>query len=328
MIIFYFLCFFFVEVLYNTTSYHSVSGTAANYSQPIIGIVALQRDEEALLTYWLEYHSKIVDLKNLLVLDNHSEDPKTLKILHSWAEKGLRVLFHQGPYTKKGELTAQAYHHILPHVDVIVPLDVDEFLFAYDGDQPIISKTKILSTLTDFWNQQNYSCLSLQNYYPNANLYGNENLETVDHFVIDIYELRDGKKVGKARDVVHYDHGNHAALFRCRNGHGLCIFDCATGLGNLGLLHYHFVNPEYVARRAIKDSVSFGYLPAGFTLEKAFAHKEMIQELANQSIPGHHKLEELWKYVSHGPQSVLKSIDQALVIVDRLPEIVRKISTT
>jgi hypothetical protein len=210
MIVFYFFCLF-LEVLYHTTSCHSVSD-APSYSHPIVGIVALQRDEGALLYYWLEYHSKIVKLENMIVLDNNSEAPDTLTILKSWATKGLKVMYSQGPYTKKGELTSQAFREILPHIDIIVPLDVDEFLFAFDGDQPIISKRKISSTLNEFWNQPNYSCLSLQQYYPNANLYGNESLETIDHFESDIYRLQFAKKIGKTRDGVHFDHGNQLCL--------------------------------------------------------------------------------------------------------------------
>jgi hypothetical protein len=326
MIVFNFI-WFFLQVLYRTTSCHNVSG-APSYTHPIVGIVALQRDEGVLLTYWLEYHSKIVKLENILVLDNHSEAPETLNILESWATKGLKVMYYQGPYVKKGELTSQAFREILPQIDIIVPLDVDEFLFAFDGRQPIISKRKILSTLNDFWNQPNSSCLSLRQIYPNANLHGNETLETVDRFENEVLPLWFAKKIGKTKDGVHFDHGNHYAYFPCRSSHHHnCVRNCTSGYGQLGLLHYHYVNPEFVARRAIKDSVSFGYLPAGFTLEKAFAHKEMIQELANKSFDGHHKVKELWAYISKGPMSVLKPLNETFKVAT-LPEIVRKIESS
>jgi hypothetical protein len=98
-------------------------------------------------------------------------------------------------------------------------------------------------------------------------------------------------------------------------------------MGNLGLLHYHFVNPEYVASRAIAVSIARGYLPAGFTLEKAFANKEMIEQLANKTSPGHHKLKELWTYISAGPKAVLKPLNSTFKVAP-LPEIVRKIESS
>jgi hypothetical protein len=327
MIVFYLFWFLF-EVYLRTTSCHYISGTVANYSEPVLGIVTFQKDEEALLYYWLEYHSKIVKLQNIIILDNYSEDPKTLEILNSWVAKGLRVLFYQGPYTLKGMLTSQAFHQILPHVDVIVPLDVDEFLFAFDGNRPVISKRKILSTLNDFWNQKNYSCLGLQQYYHNANLHGNETLVNVDHFENEVLPLWYAKKIGKAREVVKYDQGNHYAYFPCPHGRSDdCQRTCISGMGHLGLLHYHYINPEYVARRAIAVSISRSYLPAGFTLEKAFANKEMIEQLANKTSPGHHKLKELWAYISEGPKAVLKTINGTFNVAP-LPEIVRKIESS
>jgi hypothetical protein len=323
---FYKLLCYFIAVLFYTSSCQNIT------ANPVLGIVVLQKDEGALLSYWLEYHSRIVPLTNILVLDNYSEAPETIELLKSWATKGLHVLFGQGPYTKKGELTSQAYHRILRDVDVIIPLDMDELLFAYDGEKPVISKRKILSTLNEFWTQQNYSCLALQQYYVTAALSLNDTVETVGNFTSSVYDLGMAKKLGKAREIVQFDHGNHHVFFKCPNIRANnCQQNCSTGLGHLGLLHYH-VSPEFVARRAVLDCVSFGYLPRGFTLEKAMANIEMVDKAyhkaKSRTVRGGHKLEQLWRYIHTGPAAFLPRSDRKLFEVGTLPEIIRKIESS
>jgi hypothetical protein len=323
--VFNLLCSFLTVLLYLFSS-HCTS------VDPVIGIVALQKDEVALLSYWLEYHSKIVKLENIVVLDNHSEARGTRQILHAWAAKGLHVLFHQGPYTKKGELTSQAFHLILPHVDVIIPLDLDEFLFAFNGDQPIVSKTKILSTLNQFWAQQKSSCMGLQQYYSNAIIRTNQTLETIDRVVFVMFEMNDAKKIAKARDAVQFDHGNHHVLLKRHKGFWGYPENCTTGNGSLGLLHYHFSNPETVARRAVMDAVEFGNLPAGFTLEKAKANKEIVENANHtfHALPGGHKLGEILRYIKNDPNSriFLTHPGERMYVIDTLPEIISKIGST
>jgi hypothetical protein len=317
---FYFLLVF----LFHIFSCGNTSGS------PVLGVVTLQKDEGALLSYWLEYHSKIVDIHNMIILDNFSEAPETLQILDAWAAKGLHVLFYQGPYTQKGELTSQAYQQILPHVDVIIPLDVDELLFAYDGEQPIVSKSKILSSLNEFWTQQNYSCLGLQQFYLSAVMQVNQTLETTDHFTKNVYEMKMAKKIGKARKIQLFDHGNHNAFFRCQKiGQQNCRENCTTGYGHLGLLHYHSVGPEYVVHRAIKEAISFGYLPSNFTLENAKANIAIIEKACTVIHPrGNHKLRELLRYVQTGPTALLTSTKHKFYSVDTLPEMIRRIEST
>jgi hypothetical protein len=267
----------------------------------------------------------------MIVLDNYSEDPETLEALRSWNEKGLHVLFNQGPYTQKGELTSKAYHEILPHLDVIIPLDLDEFLVAFDGEQPVVSKSKIYSVLKEFW-QSNYSCLALPQYYPNGNFYVNDTVETIEYFKKDVYRLPVAKKIGKARDIVKFDHGNHHAFSHCPdNGRDGCSRPCASAYGQLGLLHYHWLNPEFLARRAVAVSVSRGFLPANFTLEKVMSNKEIIEDLVKRNIterPGGHKIKEILRYITHKPETLVKSSHEGMFKVGKLPDMVRKIEST
>jgi hypothetical protein len=323
--VFHLLCSFLAVLLYLFSS-HCTS------VDPVIGIVALQKDEVELLSYWLEYHSKIVNLENILILDNYSEVRGTKQILKSWIKKGLHVLFHQGPYNIKGELTSKAFQQILPHVDVIIPLDLDEFIFAFNGDQPVVSKTKILLTLNQFWAQQESSCMGLQQYYSNAIIRTNQTMETIDRLVYDVYQINDAKKIAKARDVVQFDHGNHHVMLKRHNGFWGYPENCTTGYGSLGLLHYHWSNPEHVVRRAIMDAVAFGNLPEGFTLEKAKANKEIVENANNtfHALPGGHKLGEILKYIRSDPNSpiFLTPSHHRVYVLDTLSEIISKIGST
>jgi hypothetical protein len=318
-----FLLYNILAALFLIVSFCNIS------ADPVLGIVALQKDEDS-LSLWLEYHSKIVDVRNMIVLDNSSEDPRTIKILNTWTTKGLHVLYNQGPYEKKGELTSRTIS-LLAHVDIIIPLDLDEFLFAYDGEQPILSKHKILSTLNDFWNQQNYSCLGLQQFYSSAIMRANQTLETTEHFTKNVYDLKIAKKIGKTKEIVAFDHGNHNAFAKCpKPGHGTCKQNCTAGYGNLGLLHFHWVNPESVARRAVTVSIGRGFFPDNFTLEQAMANHELVFPMFNRSgvLQGGHKLRELWRYIKTGPTAFLAPTKQKFIVLDPLPEMIRKIEST
>jgi hypothetical protein len=302
-----------------------------NAPRPVLGIVALQKDESLMLPSWLEYHSRIVPLENILVLDNFSEDPETLNILKAWKKKGLRVLYNQGPFAIKGSIISRAYHNVMPHVDIIIPLDADEFVVAFDGEQPVISKKKIYSYLSEFWNHSKYPCLALQQYYSNAAMRATDTLETIEYFQKVFYPRHDAKKIGRARDISKFDQRNREVFFpscldetnvTCHLPHA-----CAASFGHVGLLHYHWVNPEVLARRAVRISIARGFFPPGYTLEKAKASKEMIKNMTqvhtDLNTPGFLELQDVWNYVSLGPTAGLPKTTLGMIKLETIPQFLK-----
>jgi hypothetical protein len=311
---------------------HVISFTPENLKflnsvqDPVLGIVGMQKNEKELLPYWLEYHSKIVDVNNIVILDSYSDDQETLKLLQDWKAKGLTVLYNQGPYKDKGTLTAQAFK-ILPKVDIAIPLDIDEFMISFHHDQPFISRRKILNSLKYFW-YTNYSCLSLQQYYPNANIFLNDTLETISRFHKGLYNLVNSKKIAKTKDLAKFDHGNHQAKFYLNNPKrptATTNRKCLSGLYTLGLLHYHYINPKSLALRAIHDLIGFGKLPQNFTLEEAMQKKDFVAEISRENRDGGHKAKELLQYITQGPVSLLHAANGDYAIAPVLPEMVKLI---
>ena len=97
----------------------------------------MQRDESDLLPIWLRYHAALASYGSITLLDNGSTDPACLRTLAEAEALGVRVIReHTGPqsFAAKGDLVAALIRRLTPAPDVVVPLDVDEFLALRQGE--------------------------------------------------------------------------------------------------------------------------------------------------------------------------------------------------
>ena len=94
-----------------------------------IFIYCMQKDEDDILEQWIEYHSSIVNIENIYLIDNLSVNEKTKEILNKYNKKGLNVLTKDN-YKNKGDYI---YELIKENnrkfgIHIAIPLDLDEFI--------------------------------------------------------------------------------------------------------------------------------------------------------------------------------------------------------
>eukprot|EP01040_Poterioochromonas_malhamensis_P002327 gene2327-2473_t len=285
---------------------------------PRVGIVMMIHDEEDLLPYWLRYHSAIVGVENIVILDQRSKSEKTQLILRTWSqERQLKVLWDQGPYSAKGDLTYSAFQRYLSNIDIALPLDSDEFLVAYNESKPVFSSNLILDELRNFWENKT-ACWGFQQYYLSLQLSLNDSLKSVHYFYPSEYLSHNAKKMIRWENLRALDHGSHTPTLS--NG------SCVTAFNHLGLLHYHFRNPLITVERALNDAQGFGYLPSNVTLETLKEYRSHLDELVKRRVDGSHKIHQLLKYLDKGLPGLLHSNPVAsLLDLFTIDDIVHKI---
>ena len=102
-------------------------------------LVVFQQNEEDLLADWISYHGRIFGFASIYVIDHNSTSLPVLNFL-SFAERlGVTIIPFDGPFVMKHQLLTDTMHGILDKhsdVDMVIPLDVDEFIVARDVDAP------------------------------------------------------------------------------------------------------------------------------------------------------------------------------------------------
>lgn len=104
---------------------------------PSIAIIAMQRDESELLPIWLGYHAALVGHRAITILDNGSQEPGCLQTLAQAERQGVRVIrehIGERAFAAKGELVAAQIRALEPAPQVVLPLDLDEFIGLRRGE--------------------------------------------------------------------------------------------------------------------------------------------------------------------------------------------------
>ena len=99
----------------------------------------MQKDEGELLNSWIQHHLKITDPEQIIILDNGSTCPHTLKILTKVRNLGVEVLYDHktsDDFERKGEIIANIIRQRQNDAesDFLIPLDCDEFLAVQKTD--------------------------------------------------------------------------------------------------------------------------------------------------------------------------------------------------
>ncbi len=87
----------------------------------------MQKNEDDILEKWILYHSSIVGIENIHLIDNGSNQ-KSLDILDKYKNKGLNV-YYRDDYKKKGDYIYELISiNNKIHRHIAIPLDIDEFI--------------------------------------------------------------------------------------------------------------------------------------------------------------------------------------------------------
>jgi len=105
----------------------------------------MQKNERDLLPVWIKYHAALFGAKNLVIVDNASEDEEVLRILENASAAGARVLTSTERVEKKGDIIGALIreYDILAEYSMFLPLDCDEFVGTLKGSEVYFDRATI-----------------------------------------------------------------------------------------------------------------------------------------------------------------------------------------
>jgi hypothetical protein len=105
----------------------------------MVKILSIVKNEVDIVRAWVKYHASLVGLKNLVVLDNESTDGTKEALLQT----GVTVI-SVPDYRLKGQYMTELARK--SPTEMVIPLDIDEFMVVYDKKTNTIS-CNVLSVL-------------------------------------------------------------------------------------------------------------------------------------------------------------------------------------
>ena len=274
-------------------------------------VVCLQKDEDDILDLWLRYHSALFRPDCIVVLDNYSIKPETISVLSKWKAKGVRVVKECGPYLAKGSLTYKAFDAFKDVAKLAIPVDIDEFLTAYNESGPIFDYSATVAVALQHFYSSNDSGWGLQNYYTNK-IVSSDDFSMTSYLSKSIYSNTTCKKIFKLDALTNLDHGNHGGVLR---------YGEIRTVSELGFVHFHYRGVKRVVARAINDCIGFGWLNASTTLETLNDSLAQLKTVPPNAM-GRHKVAQLLGYLQ-GDKMIQPRLDTDILV--NLTAVVEKI---
>jgi hypothetical protein len=278
----------------------------------------MQKNEVDILDYWLRYHSAIFGASSIILIDA-SNDPVVISVIQKWKAKGVIVIpAINENYRRKGDLSLKAFRKYNPYADLFWPIDIDEFIVAFDGDTPIFNVSLIRKNIMEAWSfSKHTTSFGVLPYFPSTITNLTETVETIQYFHKFFYNNHVCKKFAKGNAVKKLDHGNHQLTTK---------FGAIIYLKNIGYLHYHFRSPLSVVLKAINDCIGFGYLKDGTNITSLVDEKHNLFGLIERNAVGKHKVGELLTFLDHVFSGFINSNPTANTVkVDLIAEYVNSI---
>jgi hypothetical protein len=274
--------------------------------RPTVAIACLLKDNEDILPFWLEYHSNLVGVGNIVMLDNFSSKKSaTPKILKEWEAKGLKVEWKQGPYHLKGDLTMEAFRKHFPRHDIGIPLDIDEIITANTDGRPNITRAAFHQSI-DQLKMYSRPCVIFNNYDHVCSYSVNDTIHSVNSVYALTYDNANGKKMFHLPAALGLDHGNHRVH--------LAGGKCHSGKNLFGLIHYHSRNPKLTLEHALDDIRGFDHIGSEITVQNVHEYKEKLEYMVARNVAGKHKAQEALRYIEHGYEGLVIHCDPTKVV--------------
>lgn len=286
-----------MQILDSAIQNHATHHVRLNFT---IGIVTMVRNDPEGLSYFLRYHVPLFGIHNVTVLDNCSDDPFMLSLLKDCESKGLRIVYKVGSYRQKGAALMTAFNEFYPHVDIALPLDVDEYLIPFRNSTPMADKAMLYAEL-DAMYRSSESCWNVVEHFMSLGVVANMSMGNISLFSPTVMKYY-GKVIVRRSELLELDHGNHHPKLRTPS------LSCPKLRNHLGLLHYHFRDPFIALEHAIRDGIGLGYLPADTNVSNINRHFDGIVSVVRKAKPGYHKLAEIFGYLTKGVAGMLDNM--------------------
>lgn len=103
------------------------------YNMVRVKIFTMQKDEEDILEDWILYHAYLFGMSNIYIIDNYS-GRESIEILKKYESQGLHWL-QRPDYSHKGDYLFELIKEVKDQADLVIPVDIDEFIGLVDINQ-------------------------------------------------------------------------------------------------------------------------------------------------------------------------------------------------
>ncbi|KAI8462849.1 MAG: hypothetical protein J3K34DRAFT_446296 [Monoraphidium minutum] len=117
---------------------------------PAIRVFTIQHNGRPFLRDWFKYHSTLFGADAVSVIDHNSTDEDVTAYTKYIARTGAIVKHFSGSFSKKHDLLSDMMRE--SDGDILIPLDIDEFIVKFVGDNITTSRDEILSSLNQLSN--------------------------------------------------------------------------------------------------------------------------------------------------------------------------------
>ena len=204
-----------------------------------IKVFTFQKDEIDILEDWIDYHSYLFGKENVYVIDHESKCCKELI-----KSKGVHLVNFTGAFeNNKARQLTKLMKENKDSCDIVIPLDVDEFIIKQNQQEVSADKSKILECFEQLGGCGAYKFASYSvdrhNQCPTTDF-------THVSDVPDHGRFSRWKTFWKSRDFKRTDQGNH--------GYEEKPYEHT----DLALLHFHNRGFEHFKRKHLRWPESYG----------------------------------------------------------------------
>ena len=266
-----------------------------------IKVYCMQKNESDILEEWIIYHSYLFGSNNIYIIDNNSTD-KSNDIYNKY--KDIINISYSDDYKHKGDVIFSLIKKTSNFNDIVVPLDIDEFICFHENDENdendesfIFEKKQIIK---EFENQtqnqtqnQRYSFKYYLSSINNKLYYRNPIMEIENFEIVDLGDLN--KKFFTSGYLKQLDHGNHMGMVSNNSNNYVKT--------NLVLVHYHYRGIIKLIEKCKNDILGLNGKHLKISNENINNLKTLKK--IKSSTPGHHNIKTYIQFLEQGSYSLL-----------------------
>ncbi|KAJ8600312.1 hypothetical protein CTAYLR_000617 [Chrysophaeum taylorii] len=177
-------------------------------SKPTAKLFTFHKDEATLLEDWLQYHTAVFGADNVIVIDHQSQAAEVLETLARWERRGVTVVPFDGSFRDKAAAMSAAMRAHARTAQLVVPIDVDEFVVNERGD--VMTALEEIAASTESRKFKFKSRV--------ANCFANLDRPALVAEFSESSATSMAKTFFRAADFLRTDQGNHYGVVRRDNG--------------------------------------------------------------------------------------------------------------
>jgi hypothetical protein len=249
-------------------------------------IVAICTGDVDILPYWLQYHTALVGVENVLVVDKSEGKEEVFSILKDWNGKGIKTAVVSGflDSTKKSRLIVELANKHFNKQDLVISINIEDFLVTFKDGKPLLGKAGVHACLEQF-QSATFACANVQTvaYGCNKNP-STDSVETINTIHIPATPLAE----------------QYPILYKFSYLHKFAELKCEQQ-STLGILKFPTRAPKLMLETIVSDSIKLNIFKPEISVSTLKEHELYLFSLLTfKNHPWENKVRQLLRYVISG----------------------------